>query len=165
MKKTIPASYIWPYATLTSIWQLYVHDKTDTGIPIIRIHIISNYSHYRGREMCGIFCFFVINENMVLNKQPSCGDLIRHGVHSCDRNDPSYKMLACTWALIQYKNVIRIGNPIVEIRRPSYLHNGISKTGKTASLSWIGALVSSATKSRWVFLMRGSCSTSWCCNR
>ena len=33
------------------------------------------------------------------------------------------------------------------ILRPSYLHNGISYTGKMASLYWIGALVSGSIKS------------------
>ena len=38
------------------------------------------------------------------------------------------------WALIQYKDDIL---PV----RPSYLHNGISYTGKMTSLYWIRALV------------------------
>ena len=53
-------------------------------------------------------------------------------------------------ALIQYKDVIlpNIGNWFVEIRvlRPSYLHNGISYTGKTTSLYWIRALVRCSIK-------------------
>ena len=42
---------------------------------------------------------------------------------------------------IQRWHLTSIGNPIVEIRR-SYLHNGISYTGKMTSLFWIRALVS-----------------------
>ena len=39
------------------------------------------------------------------------------------------------------------------ILRPSYLHNGISYTGKTRSLYWIGALVSSTAICTHVFIM------------
>ena len=48
--------------------------------------------------------------------------------------------------MIQYKDVIlpsHLGNPIVEIRRPSYPHNEIICSGKMASLYWIGARCSS----------------------
>ena len=43
------------------------------------------------------------------------------------------EILLVKWALIQHKDVIL---------QPSYLHNGISYTGKMTSLYWVGALVS-----------------------
>ena len=45
-----------------------------------------------------------------------------------------------TRALIHYKDFGSIGNPVVEIRRSSYLHNGISYTGKMTSLYRISPL-------------------------
>ena len=56
-------------------------------------------------------------------------------------------MLGCEvapWALIQYKmssyQYRKSHNGGTTILRPSYLHNEISYTGKSASLYWIGAL-------------------------
>ena len=56
---------------------------------------------------------------------------------------PKNSIFAYLCILINYCPVYYeyIGNPIVEIRRSSYLHNGISYTGKMSSLYWIMAQV------------------------
>ena len=68
-------------------------------------------------------------------------------LHHCARIASEWKKITF-WAPIQYKDDILLVSEIpLWISRPSYLHNGISYTGKMTSLYWIRAQVCGSTAS------------------